>query len=234
MLEIPPGQRDGHREPVSWAETLWESPESREMLNVPQHEFRSTQLDPDLLSTPFKTQTNWHVIAGAPSSGKTTLINQLANKGFQTVPEGARLYIEAEMAKKGTIHPIFQDGAALQRTIAEMQLGIESDLRPADVAFLDGALPGCLAWYRAFGLNPNEILRDTFRHRYASVFVLDPLPFQPDDGRPGEVAALADFLDEWLARDYSALGYDVVRVPVLALEERLAFVLDWLSQQGLI
>ena len=32
-------------------------------------------LDPALLSTPFKIQTNWHVITGAPSSGKTTMIN---------------------------------------------------------------------------------------------------------------------------------------------------------------
>ena len=45
--------------------------------------------------------------------------------------------------------------------------------------------------------------------------------------------ATADLMDEWLARDYSALGYSVVRVPVLSPEERLAFVLERLSEQGL-
>jgi predicted AAA+ superfamily ATPase len=54
-----------------------------------QHDFRTTELDPDLLSTPFGVQTNWHVITGAPSCGKTTLINLLADKGLQTVPESA-------------------------------------------------------------------------------------------------------------------------------------------------
>jgi Flp pilus assembly CpaF family ATPase len=44
-----------------------------------KHDFRTTELTPDLLSTPFKVQMNWHVIAGAPSSGKTTLIGQLAD-----------------------------------------------------------------------------------------------------------------------------------------------------------
>jgi predicted ATPase len=114
-----------------------------------QHDFRATELDPDIFSSAFGVQTNWHVITGAPCSGKTTLIDHLAN------------------------------------------------------------------------------------HRYASVFILDLLPFQ-ENGARDEDAAKAVYLDEWLARDYSALGYRVVRVPVLSPQERLAFVLERLSEQGLI
>jgi len=204
------------------------------MASTPQHEFRTTELDPDLLSTPFRVQTNWHVITGAPSCGKTTLIEQLASQGFQTVPETARLYIESEMAQGQKVHPIHVDAAALQRTIKDMQLRVEGGLRVNDVLFLDGAVPGSLAYYRVFGLNPNEILMDCFHHRYASVFVLDPLPFQPDDERVEEIAAVQGYLDKWYSRDYKALGYDVVRVPVLSIQERLAFVLERLSEQGLI
>ena len=200
----------------------------------PQHNFRAIELDPDLLSTPFRVQTNWHVITGAPSCGKTTLIDQLANRGFQTVPEGARRYIEKEMAKGQTNHPILENPTALQRTIKDMQLRIERGLPPADVAFLDGAVPSSLAWYRAFGLDPNQILPDCFHHRYASVLLLDPLPFQTDEERVAEVAAIAGHIHEWQARDYGALGYKVVRVPVLPREERLAFVLGRLSEQRFI
>ena len=191
-----------------------------------KNDISTTELNSDLLSTPFAVQTNWHVITGAPCCGKTTLIDQLAGKGFQTLPEGARLYIEREMAKGQPMHPIRVDAVALQRRIKDTQLSIEAGLRANDVAFLDRAVPDSLAWYRAFGLNPNEILLECFRHRYASVFLLDPLPFQPDDGRAEEVAAIAGYLDEWHARDYSAFVYDVVRVPVLSPQERLAFVLD--------
>jgi predicted ATPase len=198
-----------------------------------QHDFRTTELDPDLLSTPFGVQTNWHVITGAPSCGKTTLINLLADKGFQTVPESARQYMEREIARGRTIDEIRENGAALQRSLEDMQLSIEGGLRAIDVAFLDGAVPGSLAWYRVFGLNPNEILLECFHHRYASVFILDRLPLQLN-GLRFEDDAYTGFLDEWHTRDYSALGYSVVRVPVLALEERLAFVLERLSEQGLI
>jgi predicted ATPase len=203
------------------------------MLNTPQHDFRTTELDRDLLSTPFRVQTNWHVITGAPCCGKTTLVDQLANQGFQTVPETAHLYIEREMAKGRTINGILKNRAALQRILIDMQLRIEHELHANDVTFLDRALPDCLAFNRFVGLNPNEMLLECFHYRYASVFILDPLPFQ-ENGVRDDDAAKVGYLDEWLARDYSALGYRVVRVPVLSPQERLAFVLERLSEQGLI
>jgi predicted ATPase len=203
------------------------------MVDGPQHDFRTTELDPDLLSTPFTVQTNWHVITGAASCGKTTLIDLLADKGFQTVPETARLYIEGEMAKGRTMHEIRENGAAFQRRLIDMQLKIEGALRAIDVIFLDRAVPDHLAYCRFLGPNPNEFLPECFHHRYASVFMLDPLPFH-EDGARDQDAPLVGHLHEWHVRDYSALGYDVVRVPVLAPQERLAFVLERLSEHGLI
>jgi predicted ATPase len=203
------------------------------MLDSSQHGFRATELAPDILSTRFQIQTNWHVIAGAQSCGKTTLIDQLAAEGFQIAPEGARLHLEAEMARGRTADEIRGNMAAFQRGIVGMQLRIEGGLRATDVAFLDTAVPNCLAWWRFYGLNPNEILAECFRHRYATVVVLDRLPVQGDGLRP-EDEAHAAFIDEWIRRDYRALGYSIVRVPVLPPQERLAFVLERLSGQGLI
>jgi predicted ATPase len=113
-----------------------------------------------------------------------------------------------------------------------MQLRTERGLRATDVVFLDRALPDDLAFFRFSGLDPHEILVDCFHRRYASVFILDQLPFHLDGARL-EDDTYTDCLDEWLVRDYSALGYDVVRVPVLSPQERLAFVLEWLSERGL-
>jgi len=192
--------------------------------------FWTTELDTDLLSTPFEVQTNWHVITGAPCSGKSTLIDQLANQGFQTVPETARLYIEREMAKGQTGHPIRSNAAALQSSIKDLQINIEGGLPVNEFLFLDGAVPGSMTWYRVYGLNPNEILLDCFHRRYASVFMLDQLPFQSDNQRVEEMATIADFLDKWHTRDYSALGYSVWRVPLLPPEERLVFILKSISE----
>ena len=201
------------------------------MLENPQLNLRATELDPEVLATAFRVQTSWHVISGALSCGKTTLIGQLAGQGFQTAPEGARLYLEREQARGRTTAEIRENLTALQSGIVDMQLRIEGELLATDVAFLDRAVPDCLTWWRICGLNPNEILAECFRHRYASVFILDRLPIQPDGFRPEE-EAVAAFEDEWIARDYTALGYSFVRVPVLPPEERLAFVLERLSEKG--
>ena len=160
------------------------------------------------------------------------LVGQQIDQGFRTVPETARLYIEGEMSKGRTIREIRESGAAFQRRLVEMQLKVEGGLRPVDVIFLDRGVPDHFAYCRAFGPNPNEFLAECFHHRYASVFVLDPLPFQ-ENGAGDEDATIAGHLGEWTVRDYSALGYSVVRVPVLSPEERLAFVLERLAEQGL-
>ena len=107
------------------------------MLASSQHDFRATELNPDLLSTPFGVQTNWHVITGTVCSGKTTLIDQLSDKGFQTVPEIGRQYLEREMARGRTIDEIRENEATFARDLIDMQLRIEGGLRAIDVTFLD-------------------------------------------------------------------------------------------------
>ena len=188
------------------------------------YNIQTTELDPGLLSTPFEVQTNWFVLTGAACTGKTTLINMLAEKGFQVIPESARLYFEQELAKGHSLEEIRADGPALQRGIAAMQLRFEHGVQADKITFLDRAVPDSLAFYRIHGMNPNEILSECFHYRYAGVFLLNRLPLHRDQTLGPEDNAASDFLDEWLARDYNALGYDIVRVPVLSPSERLAFM----------
>lgn len=194
---------------------------------------RTTELDPELLMSPFRVRTRWRVLAGAPSCGKTTLIDRLAARGFATRAETARQVMRGELARGRTLAQLHADGAALQRTLAACQLTVESQLPPAEPIFLDGALPGSLAWYRAFGLDPNQILPDCFQHHYEVVFVLDRLELQHDGFRFDD-DSFVGFLDEWHRRDYAALGYQVVRVPVMPPDQRLALVLGCLAERGLL
>ena len=198
----------------------------------PQHAFGATDLDPELLSTPFKIQTNWHVITGGACCGKTTLIDLLADHGYQTVAEVARQHIDREMAKGRTLEEIFGSKAD-QRAIKAWQRQIEHGLRATNVIFLDRAMPDCLYFWRLHGLDPNEMLAECFHHHYASVFILDPLPLELDGARIEDEAFTVRF-DEALVADYGALGYCVVRVPVLSPQQRVEFVLQTLSDRGLL
>jgi len=47
------------------------------------------------------------VITGGACCGKTTLIDLLAEQGFQTLPEIPRQYIEREVAKRRPFEEVF-------------------------------------------------------------------------------------------------------------------------------
>jgi predicted ATPase len=183
-----------------------------------------TGLSRDLLSMKFEIQTNWHVITGAPCSGKTTIIQGIAAGGFRILPETGRMYVEDQIAAGRTLEEIRADGILFDRVIQDLQFQRECNLQPNDVVFLDRGLPDSLAFYRLAGLDPNEILPHCFHHRYAGVFVLDRFPTRKDAARIEDEAA-AEFLDYWTAAYYGALGYQVVRVPIAAPDERCSFVL---------
>ena len=196
------------------------------MVHMPQPHFNTIPLDPQRLATSFSIQTDWYVLTGAACCGKTTLLEGLAEKGYQTIPESARAYFEMELAKGRTLEEIRADDAALQRNILALQKEFESRYNVAETTFLDRGIPDSLAFFRIFGLDPNEILPECFNYHYAGVFLLERLPFLRDQTLGPEDDLASEFLTEWLSRDYNALGYHVVRVPVLPPQERLAFILD--------
>jgi predicted ATPase len=109
-----------------------------------------------------------------------------------------------------------------------MQQSLEDGLQPKEVVYLDRGLPDSLTFHRVFGLNPDELLLECLKHRYASVYILDRLPVERKIKLGPEDEQNTRFIDEWLERDYTALGYSVVRVPVYPPRERLALVQDTL------
>ncbi len=159
------------------------------------------------------------------------MIELVAEKGYQIVPESARIFFEQEMEKGRALADIRKDEGSLQREIAAMQWKFEHTCDPNRATFLDRALPDSLTFYRVSGLNPNEILPKCYFHRYSAVFLLDRLPLHRDQTLGPEDDETSEFLNEWLLRDYRALGYHVIKVPVLPPPERLAFILQRISEK---
>ncbi len=187
-------------------------------------------LDPELLKTPFEVETDWHVLTGAACTGKTTLLTLLSNQGYPVLAESARIYFDREFARGQTLQQIRADDRRLQYNIAALQMEYEAGLDPGTVTFLDRGLPDSLPFLRLSGADPNQLLGNCFHYRYRSVFLLERLPTRRDQALGPEDEAASAFLDEWLERDYTALGYRVVRVPVIPPQERLDFILQAVSR----
>ncbi len=170
-------------------------------------------------------ETRWCVLTGAPCSGKTTTLLALETLGHKWIPEFARLYIDAELAKGRTIEELRADEAAFQSGLTEAKARIESELDPRETVFLDRAMPDGITYYRLAGLDPAAVIELSKRFLYHRVFILDRLPFEQDGART-ESDLSAEFLDRELELDYRQLGYDVIRIPICSVEERVQMIIE--------
>ena len=175
--------------------------------------------------------TNWHVITGGPSSGKTTMIRLLAQRGYRTTIEHARHLIDTQRVTGRTVAEIRANQREFQRAVLLMQLKQEQALDPDELWFLDRALPDSLAYYRYLELEPEpELLAALQTASYRKVFALDLLPLARDYART-ESAAAQRQIHALLIEVYEELGYVVERVPVLEVEPRLEFILARVEMQ---
>ncbi len=170
------------------------------------------------------TLTRWFVITGAPCSGKTTVIKELQRRGYRCAPEVARAVIDARFAEGMSIAQMRADEAAFQRSLIDAKVVLEKQLDPQEVVFMDRAMPDSISYLKMKGIDPDDVSELSKRFRYAHVFLFERLTFQ-EDGARVEDEKSSTFLDRQLELDYSSLGYEVERVPVMSIEERVAFVL---------
>lgn len=173
-----------------------------------------------------RVSTNWHVLTGGPSSGKTTTIEILRDRGYTTTIEHARHYLDVKRIQGLTVKEVRARQYKFQRGVLDMQLKQEASLDPAETVFLDRALPDSLAYYRFLGLAPDARLLDALAHvSYRSVFILDLLPLAPDYARTEDVSAQRR-IHSLLTEVYRSLPISVVPVPVLSPPDRVAYILE--------
>lgn len=168
--------------------------------------------------------TNWHVITGAPCSGKTTVISSLEQHGYRVVHEVARAFIDTELKKGKSIAQIKADILAFERHILETKVAIENALPEANTIFMDRAVPDSIGYYILEGLDPQEPIAKSKQRRYKKIFFLERLTFKKDQVRSEDdnIAAELDFL---LKASYLDLGYTIVHVPLMPVNKRIDLIL---------
>lgn len=169
------------------------------------------------------------VLTGGPGSGKTTLIEALKAKGFATAPEAGRGIIRDQMAIDGPALP-WHDRALF----AELMLSWElrswhaAHAEPAPV-FFDRGVADTIGYLRLCGLPvPEHIGSAADKFRYARrVFVAPPWPeiFTQDEERK-QTLNEAERTFQAVTGVYAELGYELVPLPLVSVEERVRFILD--------
>lgn len=175
---------------------------------------------------PHKPINNWYVITGGPSSGKTTVINLLKEKGYFTVEENARHFLDTQRVKGKTVEEVKKNQKEFQTAILKLQVNREKALNPDELVFLDRAIPDALAYYRFLNLEVDDRLKDAMNKVcYKKVFIMDPLPLVNDYARLENKEAQIK-IHQLITEVYNSLPCPIIHVPVLPIEQRVEFILN--------
>ena len=173
-----------------------------------------------------------YVITGGPNSGKTTTLNVLKEKGFKVFGEVARIVLENEMKNNKEVITYKGNVNARQKKILNLQLKNEADAENFNgVVFFDRGIPDGIVYYRLSGTEVyGKLLSEAEKQRrnYKKVFIFDMLPYKKDDIRK-EPEEIAKRIHELIYQIYSELGYEIVKVPVMSVEDRAKFIKERLN-----
>ena len=167
------------------------------------------------------------ILSGCSGGGKSTLLAELARRGFATIEEPGRRVVREELASGGDALPWIDAVAFVQRITAIALADYEAARSlPSPVFFDRSLIDAAVALEHLTG---EKVLTDLVaRYRYSSpVFLAPPWPelFVSDAERRHDLASAVAEYDR-LAAAYPALGYDVILLPKVTAAERLAFILE--------
>lgn len=169
-------------------------------------------------------KTNWYVITGAPCSGKTTLINHLAEQGYTIASEVARDYIEGLLSHNDTLETLKKNNRALQRSILALALKRERHLSPEQLIFFDRGTADSLGYFNFYKLDTQQMKHGCQRLRYKKIFFCQPLAVIQDKIRV-EDSEMAKKIGMHIYQAYLNLGYELIELPAIPIEERVQLIL---------
>jgi predicted ATPase len=167
------------------------------------------------------------ILSGCSGGGKSTLLAELARRGFATVDEPGRRIVREALAVDGRALPWVDARAFLQRAIA---MALEDRTRAAahtGWVFFDRGLVDAASGLGALD-GDDSLTRLGETHRYhRTVFLTPPWPeiYLTDAERRH---TLSDALPEYdrLRLDYLRIGYEAFVLPRTDVAARADFVLS--------
>lgn len=175
------------------------------------------------------------VITGGPGSGKTTLLEQLHARGEVVVAESGRDIIRQQLTIDGRALP-WRDRSlfAAQMFNVDVRTYRESATR-ADTVFFDRGLVDTIGYLRLEQLPvPAHMEEAAWQLRYFPLVFIAPFwaeIYHRDEHR-AQSALEAELTCQAMFEAYRHYGYRIVELPLVNVEQRIAFIDQLLDLQS--
>lgn len=175
---------------------------------------------------PFK-----NLLIGGPSTGKSTVLEALSDRGHWCFPEISR-EVTLEARQLGIEHLFLKEPLKFSEMLLKGRIKQFEDAHTITTkqVFLDRGIPDISAYMDFFKQDyPKEFLEANLNYRYDKVFLF---PIWNDiyttDNERFEDLELAKGLQNTLIKTYEELGYELIEVPKTQIDERIEFILKTL------
>ena len=178
-------------------------------------------------------RSNYYIISGTVGVGKTTLIEELTKReqGLAFIPEVAAELISDQVDVDSESVPWKNELAFHKFEDLLLRKRIEAYLSAGEskICFFDRGIPDAIPFFQVEGKTvPSELLDAARKVRYNKIVFFLPFweeiyentPFRPQSLRE------AVHIDMLLRQTYFELGYSLVDVPKVSVEERTQFMLE--------
>ena len=172
------------------------------------------------------------VITGGPGTGKSSIINELINRGYTCLEEISR-QVTLDAKKEG-IDQLFLTNPLLFSELllkGRQQQYIEANKLDANTVFLDRGVPDVLAYMDFIGDTYPENFIDACKDSvYDFIFILKPWQdiYMSDNERYESFEQAVD-IHEHLLKTYQSYNYQLLDVPFDTVEKRVDHILNTLN-----
>jgi len=171
------------------------------------------------------------VITGGPSTGKTSIINNLEQLGETCYHEISRA-ITLEAQKQGVEQLFIKDPTLFSKKLLEGRINqfFNAEKDSSQRIFIDRGIPDIVAYMNyAHVINPIEFIHACEQHTYDFVFLLPPWEkIHITDNERYENFEEAVQIHKHLFTTYREFGYNCIEVPFGNVKERSTFILQHL------
>jgi predicted ATPase len=179
----------------------------------------------------MKKESKIVLLIGAPSTGKTSVLNHLNKKGYMCFEEISRQIFQE--AKKVGYDNLFKEKPLLfsEKLLEGRQKQFEmAKETKADLVFIDRGLPDITAYLDMVKTDyPEKFIEANLNFKYDHIFLF---PLWRDiyryDNERYEDFELSKKIEKHLINSYTQLGYDLISIPKTDVKARAQFILSHL------